>query len=186
MRYRIGDRVVITNPLSMASGESGKIVGYNALTSLYKILVDIGIDGEELEYREGEIALSLAPSVLSSKENKKEISIDGKEKLFSPGGGCKTDGDKLMLQLIEPEFLERMAEILTAGAKKYGDYNWRGLDKSRVVGSLMRHLNSYRKGEVMDNQYPFGSNLAAIAVNAMFLDWMENNQTEDGFVEDSL
>ena len=42
-----------------------------------------------------------------------ELSIDGKEKLASPGGGVKTDGDKLMMQLIEPDFLEQMAFILT-------------------------------------------------------------------------
>jgi hypothetical protein len=101
--------------------------------------------------------------------------IEPTKMILSLGRGKKTDGDKVMLQLVEPEFIEAMGYILTFGAKKYGDYNWRGLDRERVVGSLMRHLNDYRKGEKEDLYEPHGSNLAAVAVNAMFLYWIDNN-----------
>jgi len=88
--------------------------------------------------------------------------------IASSNGGCKTDGGKLRLDLIEPEFKRAMADILSFGMEKYGAYNWRGLNKKRVIASLERHLQEYREGQVMDTQSPNGFNLAAVAVNAMF------------------
>lgn len=55
--------------------------------------------------------------------------------------GRKDDSDKVRMDLLPPEFLFAISEILTFGAKKYGAYNWsKGLLWSRVFGALMRHM----------------------------------------------
>lgn len=55
--------------------------------------------------------------------------------------GQKKDSGKVRYELLPPELLEAVSEILTFGAKKYDDRNWElGMDWSRVFGALMRHL----------------------------------------------
>jgi hypothetical protein len=94
----------------------------------------------------------------------------------SENGGMKDDAGKVRPSLIDPVFLEEMAFILTKGAEKYGDFNWQGLDIARVKDSMFRHLLHYMNGEVQDKDYPYGSNLSAIAVNAMFLSYLERKE----------
>ena len=102
---------------------------------------------------------------------------EAREKMVaSPDGGLKNDAGKPRLSLIESGFITEIGKILTAGAVEYGDYNWHGLDKGRVKDSMYRHMNTYLSGELTDTSYPFGEHLAAIAVNAMFLWWLENNK----------
>lgn len=56
-------------------------------------------------------------------------------------GGVKFDSDKNRLELIPPEAILAMGEILTYGAVKYEDRNWeRGVHWSRPFGAAMRHL----------------------------------------------
>ena len=89
--------------------------------------------------------------------------------------GRKKDEDKLRFDLILPEFEQAMAEVLTHGAKEYGDNNWKLVEgaKARYTGALQRHLNQYRKGYMYDLDSDC-NNLAQIAVNAMFLYWFEH------------
>lgn len=55
--------------------------------------------------------------------------------------GYKDDGNKVRYELLPPEFLDGVAQILTFGAVKYEDRNWeKGMKWSRVFGALMRHL----------------------------------------------
>lgn len=55
--------------------------------------------------------------------------------------GVKYDKHKLRYDLIPLEALEEVAEVLTFGARKYGDRNWeKGMDWSRVYGACLRHL----------------------------------------------
>ena len=56
-------------------------------------------------------------------------------------GGIKHDSGKPRLELIPPEALFALGDILTSGAKKYADRNWEeGMSWGRVFGALMRHL----------------------------------------------
>jgi hypothetical protein len=56
-------------------------------------------------------------------------------------GGIKHDSDKPRMELIPPEFLAGISEVLTHGAKKYDDWNWaKGMSWLRVYGALQRHL----------------------------------------------
>lgn len=55
--------------------------------------------------------------------------------------GKKDDQGKLQYELIPPEILNALADILTFGAKKYDERNWeKGMDWSRPFGALMRHM----------------------------------------------
>ena len=67
------------------------------------------------------------------------------------GKGRTDDGGKPRLELVPPEVMIALGEILTFGAKKYGDRNWeRGMAWSRVFGAAMRHLWSWWAGEKAD------------------------------------
>jgi deoxycytidylate deaminase len=63
----------------------------------------------------------------------------------------KFDSDKLRYDLIPPEVLKALAEVLTYGAKKYKPNNWRECDDpERYIGALLRHLQAYRLGDRVD------------------------------------
>jgi len=65
--------------------------------------------------------------------------------------GKKFDENKNRLELLPPEFVEAISQILTFGANKYGSYNWmKGIKYSRVVGALLRHIYAFLKGEKLD------------------------------------
>lgn len=65
--------------------------------------------------------------------------------------GTKYDSGKIRLELLPPEFLESVADILTFGASKYGDRNWeKGMAWSRPFGALMRHMWAWFRGEDCD------------------------------------
>ena len=55
--------------------------------------------------------------------------------------GRKNDSDKARLDLIPPELLFAVADILAYGARKYSERNWEmGMSWGRVFGALMRHM----------------------------------------------
>ena len=63
----------------------------------------------------------------------------------------KSDEGKPRFDLIPPEFLWGMAEVLQFGAKKYDANNWaNGADWGRYYGALQRHLNMWWAGEDYD------------------------------------
>ena len=56
----------------------------------------------------------------------------------------KFDKGKLRMDLIDPVVEEALAEILTFGAEKYGDWNWaKGFKWSKLYGALRRHLKDW-------------------------------------------
>lgn len=66
-------------------------------------------------------------------------------------GGNKWDGGKTRLDLISPIAEEWEGRVLTKGAKKYADHNWRkGIAYSRIIGAMKRHLNAISRGEDWD------------------------------------
>lgn len=65
--------------------------------------------------------------------------------------GKKFDGEKVDMDLLSPYALEKIAAVMTYGKQKYGANNWRGgIVYSRLLAAVMRHINSYRKGETFD------------------------------------
>ena len=68
-------------------------------------------------------------------------------------GGIKFDGEKLRLDLLSFQAIQGTADVLTFGAKKYGDRNWeKGLSFSRVFGALLRHLFLWWLGKNNDDE----------------------------------
>lgn len=66
-------------------------------------------------------------------------------------GGRKDDAGKVRLDLIPPELLFGVGEVLTFGAGKYGARNWeKGIAYSRVFGAMMRHAWAWWGGERED------------------------------------
>jgi hypothetical protein len=96
-----------------------------------------------------------------------------------PEVGVKYDNNKLRYDLIEPEFLEGLAKILSLGAKKYSDGNWKNVNpfKDRYYAALLRHIQAWRKGELIDSESG-ESHLYHAACCLMFLDWGDKLKKE--------
>ncbi len=66
--------------------------------------------------------------------------------------GRKDDGEKNRLDLLPFGALEEVAKVLTAGARKYDDDNWRKVPnlRRRYLAAALRHLWDWRKGKTTD------------------------------------
>jgi hypothetical protein len=78
-------------------------------------------------------------------------------------------------ELLIPEFLERVAEVMTTGAEKYGDYNWQKFTGDQVADiprHAFRHIVSH-----MNNEYGEGAedHLANAACNIMMAMWHQTH-----------
>lgn len=63
-------------------------------------------------------------------------------------GGIKHDQDKVRMDLIPPEFIFALAQVLTEGGKKYADRNWeKGMNWGRPFAACMRHLWAWWGGK---------------------------------------
>lgn len=85
--------------------------------------------------------------------------------------GLRYNGSKVRLSLVPPEFIFAVAEVLEFGATKYDANNWRKFDSDQVRGcidSIMRHLESYRMGQWLDEESGL-PHLAHAATNLAFM-----------------
>lgn len=89
----------------------------------------------------------------------------------------KFDTDKLRYDLVPPETLKALAEVLTYGAKKYKPNNWKNGDKARYVAALYRHLEAWRRGESHDEESGL-EHLAHALTNVAFLHYMEKRDED--------
>jgi hypothetical protein len=66
--------------------------------------------------------------------------------------GRKDDNAKVRFDLLPFGALEEIAKVLTFGAKKYDDDNWRKVPnlRRRYLAAGFRHVWSWRKGEQRD------------------------------------
>lgn len=84
--------------------------------------------------------------------------------------GMKYDEGKIRMELVPPQLLEIVGEVLTYGAEKYAPNSWQdvpnGLD--RYLGALYRHLIAYHKGEFFDKESGL-PHLAHVITNAYFI-----------------
>ena len=63
----------------------------------------------------------------------------------------KYDKAKPRMDLLDSDALLGLASVLTFGAQKYAAHNWRnGLEYSRVLAALARHLAAIQRGEDID------------------------------------
>jgi hypothetical protein len=88
---------------------------------------------------------------------------------MSDGGGLRYDDGKIRYDLIPPEWEHALAEVMTAGAKKYAARNWeRGMAWSKCVGCARRHLWKWLRGESYDPETGC-HHLAHVAWNVLAL-----------------
>jgi len=91
--------------------------------------------------------------------------------------GVKYDNQKPRMDLIPPEAMNELATILTYGAGKYADHNWRkGLHYSRVYAAALRHLLAFWSGENLDPESGL-SHLSHALCNVAFLVTYERTGT---------
>ena len=65
--------------------------------------------------------------------------------------GRNDDGDKVRFDLVPPEAMFALAQVLTFGAAKYGNRNWEaGMSWGRPFAAAMRHLWAWWRGEEAD------------------------------------
>lgn len=92
--------------------------------------------------------------------------------------GIKHDSDKAPMSLLSREALERTAEVLAFGAKKYAAHNWRrGFEWSRPLSAAQRHLLAFQDGEDRDPESGL-SHLAHAMCCIMFLLEFEKTHRE--------
>ena len=73
--------------------------------------------------------------------------------VITPKEGVKLDSGKRRVDLVPTEAINALAEVLTAGAVKYGTHNWRkGMDWSRVYGAAQRHMLAFWGGDDIDEE----------------------------------
>lgn len=98
-----------------------------------------------------------------------------KEMTAEPPKGSKFDQGKPRWGLLPWAELETVVEVLTKGAAKYSDDNWKQVEpfESRYQDALMRHFSAYCKGEAKDPESG-KSHLAHAVCCALFLMWKEN------------
>lgn len=89
--------------------------------------------------------------------------------LTTPGEGRKDDNGKRRLDLIPPEAIHALGDVLTFGARKYADRNWeQGFAWGRSIAALQRHLYAWMGGEDCDPETGL-SHMAHVLCNAAFL-----------------
>jgi hypothetical protein len=69
----------------------------------------------------------------------------------------KDDSKKPKMHLLPSKVLMQVAGVLTMGAEKYSDYNYKkgeGLDHSRVINACLRHIMKYLDGEDINTEDP--------------------------------
>ena len=86
--------------------------------------------------------------------------------------GLKFDQHKPRMDLLDPEFLEGVAHVLTFGARKYDAHNWRnGIAFSRLIGAIYRHIGAINRGEDSDPESGM-PHIWHVGANIQFLSWM--------------
>lgn len=84
--------------------------------------------------------------------------------------GKKYDDDKPRYDLVAWGVMDDVAKVLGYGAKKYGDHNWRMVDRleDRYFAAAMRHMSAYRQGQKCDPETGI-NHLAHAMCSLMFL-----------------
>lgn len=84
-------------------------------------------------------------------------------------GGTKYDEGKIRLELLSVPALIEIGKVMTFGATKYDDHNWRkGFKWSRLYGALLRHIFAHLNGQDKDPETGI-SHLAHAGCCLMFL-----------------
>jgi len=94
--------------------------------------------------------------------------------------GRKFDGGKARWSLLPIGPIREVIEILTFGAEKYEDDNWKRVPegKTRYYDAAMRHITAWQDGEKRDPESG-KSHLAHAICNIIFLLWFDQQEGSD-------
>jgi hypothetical protein len=90
----------------------------------------------------------------------------------------KKDEGKLRMDLIPPEALTALGEVLTAGSNKgYPDNNWKTIEnpKERYLAAALRHLTAHMSGQLYDEESLL-LHLKHVLANITFLIYFEEKE----------
>lgn len=137
------------------------------------IITSVDVDDEETPYR---ITGNYGYIYWVSDEDIKLVDNEVTEE-----GGTKNDTGKPRIELVDPSFIFGVAEVLTFGANKYADNNWRkGFKWTRLMGAIMRHCWAWLWGQDRDPETGI-SHLYHAACGLMFLSTF---QAEERYEDD--
>ena len=93
------------------------------------------------------------------------------------GDEKKKDHGKAMWDLLPYRQVEKIVEVLTFGASKYGPNQWQDVEdgKNRYFAAMMRHLTAWWGGETMDKESG-RSHLSHAACCLLFLMWLDDKE----------
>lgn len=89
--------------------------------------------------------------------------------------GVKYDCEKPRWDLLPMREVDEVVQVLTAGASKYSDDNWKFVQpqRQRYFSACMRHLCAWWEGEINDLETG-KSHLAHAVCCLLFLMWGDN------------
>jgi hypothetical protein len=103
--------------------------------------------------------------------------------------GKKFDSEKPKMHLLPPKALLEVAKVLTFGAEKYGEENWREVAdaQNRYASANLRHSFSHLDGEKLDQETNY-SHLAHAICCLLFkleleLEYGDKESEEEGVRE---
>lgn len=95
-------------------------------------------------------------------------------------GGYKADHDKPDMSLISAVAMKKLAQVLTAGKKKYTAHNWRaGMKWSRCIAAALRHIFAYVGGENLDPETGLSHLAHAFCCLMFLLEYEETHKEND-------
>ena len=67
--------------------------------------------------------------------------------------GVKYDGEKPRMHLLPPKAILEVGKVLTFGANKYDEENWRKLEdlQNRYSSAALRHIFAHNDGSILDD-----------------------------------
>jgi len=94
--------------------------------------------------------------------------------------GVKFDTDKPRMDLIPPEAMVALAQVLTFGAAKYSARNWElGMDWGRPYAAMLRHLMAWWGGEDKDPETGMSHMWHALCCAAFLVSFEERGIGKD-------
>ena len=107
---------------------------------------------------------------------------DGADKFSEKCIGKKFDVGKPRYELIPCRALANVVDVLTFGAVKYGDENWRFVSnaKLRYIGAAFRHIMAWKMGEKYDSETG-KSHLSHAICCLMFIDEIETIENKSDY-----
>lgn len=101
--------------------------------------------------------------------------------------GRKDDQGKLRWELLPLDLIEKIVDIYTHGAERYGANTWQNLDNGyqRFKAALLRHLVEHEKGNTIDADSG-REHLAHVAWNAIAMLYHANRESEGEPLEETL